>query len=676
MKLQLTLLTILFSISLGAQNPDLAINEVIVSSSEVEFKNIGRSQVSIIGLRIQSGRQSMTVTDATSLSCGDYFLSPGEIVVIPLSFNLTPLAGELYVNLSGQVPTAYVQWSSTGSFASKAQANGLWNDTSDFASPLKSGNSLELVDIDTRVSSDGWLRQDTPTTCEENTQCKIAKAEMRKLSCNDNDTPTDGTDDYFEFAISVDGVNLTEVLKLSIEGYKLEPSSVRRLCRDCIVKAYRTSEYNGSESLELEITTDNDECSYTIDFESPESCSTECDMQATQFIFLDCKDNGTDGDPSDDYIEFIVRPFGFNLSEEYYLEFSNGPMIGPLPNSAPYEIISSQGWYTPGDGDFTVNVIDGDDPSCTELITVEDRDHCSPNCFLTIDSLGIYCDDAGTPYDDSDDFYRTDVQVSTTVSASDGYQLSYDPFVASPSLLNFGQLYSFTSDPGSTAILNAFSLTIHDPAFPSCAGLTLHGTLDQSCLATCKVEAAEIALAEGNDICIETDGESVYTFEITNDTSPDSIRLLALDPFDDIVFITDKLSFDAHQLGTGTFKFILVNYLALSGAELSADIERLMGCFALSSPFVLNIDVQDNCTTNTKEVKYTDDVFPNPVTETVCWNAISEVKKVELFDTRGRRMDYTTTSVCMDLSDISPGVYYLQFVLNGGDMKTKKIVKF
>ena len=655
-------------------NFGLVINEVLPATNELELKNTGSSTINIYGTRIQSQNNSEFLVDNTEFICGGFMVPPGQIVAISIPYPIVSMKGEFFVSLNGQTAVAFVQWGEIGGFASTAFSLGLWDDPASFLPSLQSGSSLELVDVSEKKNIDGWLAQDDPTLCDENTQCAINNIKIDDITCIDNDTPSDPTDDYFTFTLQIDGINLPPFVNITIDGEPVDPAAYPFECIDCFITSF---EFSPGEELVLKVLSDNMECSFTQTFTSPETCSPVCNMQSSQFIFLECDDNNTSADPTDDYIHFIVRPFGFNLDEEYYLEFSTGNVIGPLVNSEPFEVISSQGFYSPGDGDFEVIVIDGGDLNCSETITIVDQDHCSPNCTVYFDSLSVRCDNGGTPYDDSDDFYTVDLQVSSTASASLEFQLSLDPFSPIPQMYNYGELYSFSSTPGSTVAINGYAMSILDPAYPSCIGITLNGMLNEGCLTECDIFPADIALENGPLICIEPIEQTTYTFDIINGIEMDTFLLLALNEFDDIVFITDKLSFDPQELGAGIFNFVVVHFIELSEAEIGNDIDRLEGCFALSPFYQVEITIQENCSTATKyENLRAISIYPNPVHDLLCISQAQLGDIMKVYDIYGRLVISGKTESCMDVSFLKDGVYYVTVTdREGVQLRTDRMVK-
>ena len=668
---------VIFSLLIGyTSQAQLIVNEVIFASNELELKNAGSSPISLISTFIQSTGNSMFITDATNLTCGGFTLQAGEKVVVPVSYPIVSSGGDFMIFQGGQTPTAYVQWGGVQGFATSAFAEGLWDDPMTFVPAAMADGSIILIDDDERKNPTGWLTIGESSPCEDNDQCEIANVSISSIECDDNGTSDDPTDDFFTFFLKVQGVNLPEELFLTSSIGALEPSVMYEYQLDGILISSYNFPSSSSNIFDFILTAENGECSYTTTFIAPSTCSPDCNMQNSQAIIIGCVDNGTAEDPSDDFIELVVKPFGFNLDDAYFVEFSFGNVEGPFINASPFTVISTEGFYAPGSGDFSVTIIDADNLDCTETIAVIDQENCSPNCVVNIDSLAVRCDDGGTPYDDTDDFYTLDLQASSSASASTMFQASIDPFLAVPQMLANDVLHSFSSAPGSTNVINAFSMTLIDPAYPTCIGITLHGFLEEGCLSECEIFPADIALDAAPLICLEPEDESIFTFDVINGIVMDTFLLLALNELEEIVFVSDKLSFDAREFDSGIYEFLVVHFIELSEFELGEGIDRLEGCFALSPYVNLEILFQENCTTALKELGNSFTIYPNPTANSFCIKSDLSISKISVFDVNGAAVQTVNNNDCINLNSLKSGIYWVQIEdSTRGKSAVKRIVK-
>ena len=652
------LLSFLFIATIQLSHAQLIVNEILFPTDEIELKNIGTSSINLIGTFIQSTGNSMLITDATNLTCGDFNLSAGEKVVVPIPYPMVSASGDFFIFQNGQTPTSYVQWGGVQGFATLAFAEGLWDDPMTFVPAASENENIILLDEAERKNPAGWLVLAESSPCEENDQCEISNTSISSVTCNDNGTSNDPTDDFFTFFLKVQGENLPDMLFLTSSVGELEPAVLFEYQLAGVEITSYSFPSSSNNMFDILLAAENGVCSYSTTFTATPPCSADCNLQSSQAIILGCVDNNTPTDPSDDFIELIVKPFGFNLANEYYVEFSFGNIEGPFINSSPFSVISTQGFYSPGDGDFSVTVLDGEDANCTQTIEVIDQDNCSPLCKLDADSLAVRCDNGGTPYDDSDDFYTVDVQMSTTASTSTEFQLSLDPFLAIPVLLEYGILHSFSSAPGSTNAINNYAMSMIDPAYPDCIGLTLNGFLNEGCLTECEIFPADIAL-DDPIICLEPEDESIFTFEVINGIDMDTFMLLALNEFDDIVFFTDKLSFDAREFEAGTYQFVLVHFIELSGLELDVDIDRLEGCFALSPYYEVEIMFQEKCSTSSIDTNLElVSIYPNPATNLLCIESANEINAT-VYNITGKEVMNIEKTRCISIQNIDKGCYFI-----------------
>ena len=667
------IISLLFVLTVQFSNAQLVVNEILFPTDEIELKNIGTTNINLIGTFIQSTGNSMFITDATNLSCGDFTLSPGEKVVVPIPYPIISGSGDFFIFQNGQTPTAYVQWGGVQGFATLAFAEGLWDDPMIFVSSASSNEVIILLDEAERKNPSGWLVLVESSPCEENDQCEISAVSISSIVCDDNGTTDDPTDDFFTFFLKAQSENLPEMVFLTSSIGEIEPAVLFEYQLDGVEITSYSFPSSSSNIFDLILTAENGECSYSTTFIAPFTCSPDCNLQSSQAIILGCVDNSTPEDPSDDFIELIVKPFGFNLADEYYVEFSFGNIEGPFINSSPFSVISTQGFYSPGDGDFSVTVLDGEDANCTQTIEVIDQDNCSPLCNLDIDSLAVRCDNGGTLYDDSDDFYTVDVQMSTPASASTEFQFSLDPFLAVPVMLEYGILHSFSSAPGSTNAINNYAMSMIDPAYLTCIGVTLNGFLNEGCLTECEIFPADIALDDPM-ICLEPEDDSIFTFDIINGIDMDTFLLLALNEEDEIIFFTDKLSFDAREFDAGIYQFVVVHFFELSGVEINNGIDRLEGCFALSPYFEVEIMFQEKCSTSSKDFSLESvRIYPNPVADLLCIESANDIKAI-IYNLSGKEIMSIEDIRCISIQNIVKGCYFI--IIEDLESKKKTRSKF
>jgi hypothetical protein len=158
--------------------------------------------------------------------------------------------------------------------------------------------------------------------------------------------------------------------------------------------------------------------------------NAQCDLQDIQLENIVCNDNGTPSDATDDFTQFDLFPGGNSLGASYsvtailnvlgvptvveVLQLNGAPATGLAYGSAvTLRLDGNTALPEPDYFDFEVTVTDDDDPSCS----ISDQSETAYACSFTCEIIGFsfsnigFCDDNGTPSDESDDFFTVDVEV-------------------------------------------------------------------------------------------------------------------------------------------------------------------------------------------------------------------------------------------------------------------------
>ncbi|RMG85769.1 MAG: hypothetical protein D6714_05375, partial [Bacteroidetes bacterium] len=103
-------------------------------------------------------------------------------------------------------------------------------------------------------------------------------------------------------------------------------------------------------------------------------CPTPCTITASGLNNIQCNNNGTPSDPSDDYITFELNPTGINLGSSYTVSGAN-----LTPGGANYGTATTfqTDPGTAGAGDLNLTITDNNDANCTLNFTVTDPGTCS-----------------------------------------------------------------------------------------------------------------------------------------------------------------------------------------------------------------------------------------------------------------------------------------------------------
>jgi len=254
-------------------------------------------------------------------------------------------------------------------------------------------------------------------------ECELTR-EIFDFECNDNGTPLDATDDYFDVTLNISAVNGS-----ATNSYNVIVNGV-----PCYTFTYDVDEtftvpidINGI-ALVLQIEDeDQSDCTLILDGGDLIPCSNTCAL-AISIESINCVDPSTPWDNDDDLfnVEFIVT--GVNTFTSYTL------VLDGL--SYDYGEVVLLEDFLIADGSFDLIVFDNE-PSgtCSETVTIVPPAPCSSPCEVEILLLNEQdCNDNGTGMDDSDDFYFVDLEIGAILGTGTTYTLmdvlgtEYGPF--------------------------------------------------------------------------------------------------------------------------------------------------------------------------------------------------------------------------------------------------------
>jgi len=243
-----------------------------------------------------------------------------------------------------------------------------------------SGNSITVTIMD-RENQDCDLTLEIDNPCEN---CDIDITTFNIFSCNDNDT-ADPTDDFIQARILTSGTgSQAEVL---INGVITDTLNIGVLRNASLPPGTA----GGGDFWLIVRDIDNPDCRDSVFVQDPGSCSPECEITNAFFTTPMCNDNGTDDDPSDDFVTMQLRPIGRSLSDSFSVYLSGVYVSGPHAYSDITTINLPPG---SADGVFRLyEVRDQVDPDCNLFVTV-DVEPCSGDCNLTIEDFNVSCFDA------------------------------------------------------------------------------------------------------------------------------------------------------------------------------------------------------------------------------------------------------------------------------------------
>ncbi len=291
-----------------------------------------------------------------------------------------------------------------------------------------------------------------PAPCSTPLACSITSSPVADIQCNDNGTPNDTTDDTFTFTVTISetngGASWTANDPLSSTG--------------TYGTAITLGPYNISDGAFMVVFSDIDDpsCTTNVSVLAPQPCSVPqpCSISTTTPANIDCNDNGTPNDTTDDTFTFTITVTDANGGSGWIAN-------DPLNSSGNYGITTTMGPYPVSAGNVNFTITDNSDPTCVTSASVTAPAPCSVSTtcslFITQASAGA-CNANGTPFDPSDDTFPVTVDASATNGGteyivSDG-QNTYGPFPYNLPVLielpadgnNYTLTYTDTSDPTCT----------------------------------------------------------------------------------------------------------------------------------------------------------------------------------------------------------------------------------
>ena len=239
-----------------------------------------------------------------------------------------------------------------------------YGDTVRFSRPAD-GSTLDLNFSDSQITACVLSEEIGPLTpCSDD--CFLT-AEVVQIICDDGGTLNDESDDTFEAEVVITGVNLGS------SGWSGNDGSSGAYGDTVIFGSYLISD--GDVNI-LISDADDPDCTLDLVFEAPEPCSEPCEL-TVDFTTLDCDNNGTGADDTDDFfgVEINVTAVEGPVTR-YRVEDSEGNLYGPF--------------------DYGTNVIISPLPANGQTITLTITDDIATQCVVEITVSSDPCSECNT----------------------------------------------------------------------------------------------------------------------------------------------------------------------------------------------------------------------------------------------------------------------------------------
>ncbi len=302
--------------------------------------------------------------------------------------------------------------------------------------------------------------------------------EIVSIECTNNGTQTTNDDDLFNVEFIVTGGNVSVsgyITNLGVNGNYSESNTLNDLPIS-------------SGSISLEVTDfENSDCSSIVQIDPPSPCSQPCNIALAYIDILDCDDNTTNTDESDDFysVAFKVRALDGDVSN-FIITDNLGNNFGPFE----YETDIELGPFDANGAEIILTFTDPTNGTCFVQETIS-QDACSNACQINAQIVSITCNDNGTTNTNDDDVFNATIIVT---GINIGSQFTIDP-------LSLNANYDEEIETGPFQISNGnISLTIYDQTAGPVECLTsIEIFAPAACSDPCEVELASIEISDCDD---------------------------------------------------------------------------------------------------------------------------------------------------------------------------------
>ncbi|CAM9466036.1 unnamed protein product, partial [Discosporangium mesarthrocarpum] len=343
---------------------------------------------------------------------------------------------------------------------------------------------------------DDFGDEDDGDGVEVDVDCDLI-GEIVAVRCDDNGTPFDPTDDIFYADLSITGFGVGTSVGWTATVGGVAVGSGDYSGGIATVGPFPISEGN---VLIYAIDADDTGCRVILRADAPEPCSLlPCDLEA-ELTSVDCDDNGTGFDPTDDvyFVSFSVT----GSNNESWSATVNGETV---LSDEHYNQNVTIGPFAISEGPIEIVVSDDDVPDCEETFTVTPPTACSEECQVSISLVNEpECNDNGTPGDPSDDTFSFTLFIQGNNTSASTWTNNLGETG------NFGELVTY----GPYPIANGpVSFTFADTDNSICRESI---TVDPP--STCSDEC-DLTVALGNILCDDNGtpanpNDDVYTFTL------------------------------------------------------------------------------------------------------------------------------------------------------------------
>ncbi len=413
-----------------------------------------------------------------------------------------------------------------------------------------------------------------------------------EVVCLDNGTPSDSSDDQFEYTINVSGSGVGA--NYSISGSDTQSG----LAYNSVQGPFGPFPISGGD-LMISITDASGACMVNASVVAPPECSDQCILM-TPMVRVECQDNGTPSDQTDDVYVYYITVMGLGTGATYQTEESN---LATNDNFTGLSYNVEEGPFGPyliSDGDLSLLVTDETDLSCTTNVAVLEPAPCSNACQLNMPIISVTCLDNGTPTDDSDDQFEYTIDMSgTNVSLS--YTLDGDDF-------HDGLDYGLSGPFGPFPIAGgSLSITITDDGNANCSLSTMILAPDP-CSTSCSINSPMVrSVCDDNGTPLDgTDDVFNYFITTTGLNTSTSYSITIGDTQSGLLYNVEEGPFGPFPIAGGNLGLAIVDSENSSCSNLGVALapEACSDACLITTP-----QITVNCLNNGTPFDPSDDMF-------------------------------------------------------------------
>ncbi len=416
----------------------------------------------------------ITNATPTSISCTN-----DDIINFTLAPNSS--TGSQY-NLT--IPDGTILGQNSGSFGTPVNFSFLPN------TPQSATYNVTIRDVNNSACTFTFAL-DNP--CDD---CNLNGVNVLNVQCSDNGTGSVQADDQMVITLQPSGTNLGNGYTLVANGQSTVPSGGNYNSPTTFTLPAGSA---NSSSVNITIIDNNDPaCTYSFSQVGPGSCSDACTIFDQGLTSIQCNDNATISDASDDFITFSLDVPAISSASGYDITAAGTTVT---PSTGLYNTLQtfSLPIGSAGNGGTTITLTDQNNPGCTLSFFLFDPGDCSAVCNIEATEVNLFCQDGGTPGIFDDDTYQVEFEVNNPTAASGSSWISDTP------IGDTAGDYDDIASLGPFLISNGpIDVTFSDMVSPSCF-VTVTLTPPPPCSDTCVIQSAELTNLVCNNDTLEFD---------------------------------------------------------------------------------------------------------------------------------------------------------------------------